>query len=101
MGTPTQGGVASCHGVARSAKTEMPMLQYVASLSATPPSGGVRIDFLRYSHGSAAQRLYRGLSYAASPCGEALNLARLRLAKLLHIVKARTDAGMKSPLART
>ena len=32
----------------------MPMLQYVASLSATPPSGGVRIDFLRYSHGSAA-----------------------------------------------
>ncbi len=49
--------MASCHGVARSAKTEMPRHQHVASLYATPPSGGVRFVFFRYSHGFGASSL--------------------------------------------
>ena len=51
----------------------MPMLQYVASLCATPPSGGVRFvffaiptGFVRVAHSTP------WLLYAASPYGEAL-----------------------------
>ncbi len=85
MGTPTKGGVASYHGVARSAKTEMPRLQYVASLCATPPSGGVRIVFFALyprvwgfeSSLSSPTQVVRvahstpWLFYAASPYGKA------------------------------
>ena len=52
----------------------MPRLQYVASLYATPPSGGVRFvffaiptGFVRVAHSTP------WLLYAASPFGEALN----------------------------
>jgi len=68
MGTPTKGGVASCHGVARSAKTEMPMLQCLASLfrlrahalrrDRVPPHHPVGFDlFFRYIHGFGASSL--------------------------------------------
>ena len=51
----------------------MPMFQYLASLCATPPSGGVRFalcaiatGFVRVAHSTP------WLFFAASPCGEAL-----------------------------
>lgn len=49
----------------------MPAHQYEASLYATPPSGGVRFVFLRYTHGFRSLcSLNPWLLYAASPCGE-------------------------------
>ena len=57
----------------------MPRLQYVASLCATPPSGGVRFvffaiptGFVRVAHSTP------WLPYAASPCGEAHKFRSLR-----------------------
>ena len=69
----------------------MPVHQYEASLYATPPSGGVRFvfcaiptGFVRVAHSTP------WLLYAASPCGEALELgspASLR-AKHLNLTAA-------------
>ncbi len=57
----------------------MPMLQCLASLCATPPSGGVRFvffaiptGFVRVAHSTP------WLLYAASPCGEARKFRSLR-----------------------
>ena len=90
MGTPTQGGVASCHGVARSAKTEMPVHQYEALLfrlrahalrrDRVPPHHPVGFGlFLRYTHGFRSRcLLHPWLLYAALPCGEAPEFRSLR-----------------------
>ena len=69
----------------------MPRLQYVASLCATPPSGGVRFVFSLYprvwgfeSSLSSPTQVVRvahstpWLLYTASPCGEALKFRSLR-----------------------
>ena len=51
----------------------MPSHQYVASLYATPPSGGVRFVFYAISTGFArVAHSTPWLFYAASPCGEAI-----------------------------
>ena len=68
----------------------MPMYQYLAALYATPPSGGVRFVFFAiptglglrvfafFAHtGRSLSRLQHGLFFAASPCGEAPDLACL------------------------
>ena len=68
----------------------MPTHQFITLLYATPPSGGVRFVFSLYprvwgfeSSLSSPTQVVRvahstpWLLYAASPCGEALNLARL------------------------
>ena len=57
----------------------MPRLQYVASLYATPPSGGVLFVFFAFPTGFVrVAHSTPWLLYAASPCGEALNLVRLK-----------------------
>ena len=57
----------------------MPMYQYLAALYATSPSGGVRFVFFSlYPRVSFALLTpHRGYFFAASPCGEAPDLACL------------------------
>ena len=68
----------------------MPMLQCLASLCATPPSGGVRFvffaiptGFVRVAHSTP------WLLYAASPCGEARKFRSLRSPANFQFVEGR------------
>ena len=72
----------------------MPMLQCLASLCATPPSGGVRFvlfaiptGFVRVAHSTP------WLLYAASPYGEALKFRSLRSPDKFPFVELRGLVG--------
>lgn len=57
----------------------MPMFQYLASLCATPPSGGVQFTFCAISTGFVrVAHSTPWLPYAASPYGEAHKFRSLR-----------------------